>query len=308
MTDSADHGGNTEPPDRRLDLKATLYEVVDRTAVITLNRPHRGNAWTGRLHAEYRQCLNTADRDPRIRVIVVTGSGDKFCVGGDVEALSGHAKRGGYDTGLASATAERSSDDIDESASPVVTPTSLAATASSVHAQFEPEFAYHFGISKPVVAAMNGAAAGIGLALACFADLRFAVPGAKLTTAHGKLALPPEYGLSWLLPRQIGLPRAMDVLLTSRVFTTDEAHAWGLVTELATPEHLLPKTLDFARSLATNVAAGSLAATRHMAYLDLHRGVGASVTESLSRLDTMMGSEDYRKGVSALSERRPPSF
>ncbi len=308
MTDGPDDGEIDETPDPRLDLKVTLYEIVDRTAIITLNRPHRGNAWTGRLHAEYRQCLHMADRDPNVRVIVVTGSGDKFCVGGDAEALRGHAERGGYDTGLAAATAAPSADDHSEPTSTGITPTSLAASAASVDARFRPEFAYHFGISKPVVAALNGAAAGIGLALACFADLRFAVPDAKLTTAHGKLALPPEYGLSWLLPRQIGLPRAMDVLLTSRVFTTDEAHAWGLVTELVTPEQLLSKTLDFCHHLASNVAAGSLTATRHMIYLDLHRGVGESVTESLSRLNAMMGTEDYRKGVSALAERRPPMF
>ncbi len=287
------------------ELKATTYSVVDRTAIVTLSRPHRGNAWTGRMHAEYRHCLQTADEDPSVRAIIVTGAGDKFCVGGDAEALGGHADRGNYDDGLSAATSPGS-----EAHHTVVelSGASLGSTAAGVHSQFAPEFAYHFGVSKPIVAALNGAAAGIGLALACFADLRFATPGVKLTTAHGKLALPPEYGLSWLLPRQIGLPRAMEVLLTSRVFSTDEAHAWGLVTALSPRDQLLDVALDFCRNMAGTVAGASLTATREMVYSDLHRGVGESVVDSLARLDSMMGSPDYRKGVRALAERRPAEF
>ncbi len=304
MTDSADHHTTDSSSASDLELKATTYAVHGRSAVITLNRPHRGNAWTGRLHAEYRQCLRQADRDPTVGAIVVTGAGDKFCVGGDSEALSGHAKRGTYDDGLQAATADEADAQVD------VAPagSALGKQTAQVHAEFAPEFAYHFGVSKPIVAALNGAAAGIGLALACFADLRFAVPGAKLTSAHGKLALPPEYGLSWLLPRQVGLPRALEVLLTSRVFTTEEAHAWGLITELSEPGELLARTLAYCDNLVGSVAAASLASTRHMIYLDLHRGVGESVNDSLTRLNSMMGSEDYRKGVRALRNRQPAEF
>ena len=178
-----------------MDLKSTEYEVTDQLATICLNRPHRGNAWTGRMHTEYRFLLDQADKDAGVRAIIVTGAGDRFCVGGDSKALDGHSKSGSYDAGTAP---------------DLVTPGDPSFEA------FRADFAYHFALSKPVIAAMNGAAAGVGLVLACYADIRFAVPGAKLTTAHGPLNLPAEYGLAWLLPRLIGGARATELLLSSR--------------------------------------------------------------------------------------------
>ncbi len=285
-----------------MELKATSYRIVDRTAVITLDRPHRGNAWTGRLHAEYVHNLEQAEADPEVRVIVVTGAGRAFCVGGDSEALAGHVERGGYDDGLASSESAGTAETPEADGEPT------DPLGGGVHPEFETHFSFHFGLSKPVIAAINGPAAGIGLALACFADLRFAVPGAKLTTAHGKLNLPAEYGLSWLLPRHVGLTRAMDLLLTSRVFLTDEAHELGLINELVPPEELLDRTLAYAADLTATVSAGSLRSTRQQVYLDLHRGIGTSVDESRDRLDQMMREPDYAKGVAALREKRPPEF
>ena len=185
-----------------MELKATRYHLDDGIAVITLNRPHRMNAWTGRMHTEYRWNVMQAENDPAVRVIVVTGEGRGFCVGGDAEALQGHAERGSYDPG---------------------TTPELARPGYGVAPEFDAAFAFHFGLSKPVLAAVNGPAAGVGLALVCFADLRFAAAGARFTTAHGKLNLPAEFGLSWMLPRLVGLTRANDLLLTSRVFTAEEA-------------------------------------------------------------------------------------
>lgn len=285
-----------------MELKATSYRIVDRTAVITLDRPHRGNAWTGRLHAEYVHNLEQAEADPEVRVIVVTGAGRAFCVGGDSEALAGHVERGGYDDGLATSESASTAEAAEADGEPT------DPLGGGVHPEFETHFSFHFGLSKPVIAAINGPAAGIGLALACFADLRFAVPGAKLTTAHGKLNLPAEYGLSWLLPRHVGLTRAMDLLLTSRVFLTDEAHELGLINELVPPEELLDRTLAYAADLTATVSAGSLRSTRQQVYLDLHRGIGTSVDESRDRLDQMMREPDYAKGVAALREKRPPEF
>ncbi len=293
-----------------MELKATTYDLVDRTAVVTLSRPHRGNAWTGRMHAEYVHLVGRAEADPDVRVIVVTGAGSTFCVGGDSEALVGHADRGGYDDGLAAAAQDRSSgsdandknddnDKNDENDGPI---------GGGVHDEFETQMTFHFGLTKPVIAAINGPAAGVGLALACFADLRFARPGAKLTTAHGKLNLPAEFGLSWLLPRHMGLTRAMDLLLTSRVFLTDEAAELGLINQLHPADGLLDATLAYAADLASSVSAGSLRATRQQVYLDQHRGVGTSVDDSRVRLDRMMGEPDYGKGVAALREKRPPEF
>lgn len=239
------------------------------------------------MDTEYRWCLASADADPAARVIVVTGSGPRFCVGGDSKALEGHVERGGYDPGVDS---------------------EVATPGYGVRSEFDHPFACHYGLTKPVIAAVNGAAAGIGLALACFADIRFASPGAKLTTAHGKLGLPPEYGLSWVLPRLVGLGRALDILLTSRVILAEEALAWGLVNQIHPADSLLDAALEHAADLATSVGAGSLAATRAMVYADLHRDIGTSVVESMERLNEMMGTDEYRHGVRALVEKRPPDF
>jgi enoyl-CoA hydratase/carnithine racemase len=268
-----------------MDLKATRYGIADGVATITLSRPQRMNAWTGRMHTEYRWCLARADGDPAAGVIVVTGAGRGFCVGGDAEALQGHARKGGYDPG---------------------TPDELARPGYGTQAEFDASFAYHFGLSKPVIAAMNGPAAGVGLALACFADLRFAASGARFTTAHGKLNLPAEYGLSWLLPRMIGLTRANELLLSSRVFVAEEALTLGLVNQVFPAEMLLTETYAYARNLLRTVSPASLRQTRWQIYRDLHRDVAASVVDSEELLQDMMRHNDYREGVAAFLEGRQP--
>ncbi len=270
-----------------MELKATSYQVVGRVGLVTLDRPDRGNAWTGRMDTEYRWCIEQSEQDDAVRVIVVNGAGKRFCVGGDSQALEGHVERGGYDRGLA-----------DEQANP----------GYGLHPDFDQPFASQFGLSKPVIAAVHGAAAGIGLSLVAFCDLRFATPGTKFTAAHGKLGLPAEYGLSWILPKIVGTTRAMELLLTSRVFLADEAHEIGFLNDVFPEDELLPRVLAYAEELASSVAPGSLRETRRQVYLDMHRPVGDSIVESLRLLNEMMSSDEYRQGVKALVEKRPPGY
>jgi enoyl-CoA hydratase/carnithine racemase len=270
-----------------MELKATRYDVANGIGTITLSRPERMNAWTGRMHAEYRALLVRADEDVSVRAIVVTGAGRGFCVGGDSQALQGHAQRGGYDPG---------------------TPKDMAEPGLAGDAVFQASFAYHFALRKPIVAAINGPAAGVGLALACFTDLRFAVPGAKLTTAHGKLNLPAEYGLSWILPRVMGLTRANDLLLTSRVFSTDEGHALGLINGLFSPEVLLDSVYDYVERMIATVSPNALRQTRWQIYRDLHRGAAAAVEDSERLIEEMMTEQDYAEGVAAFLEKRSPRW
>ena len=271
-----------------MELKNTEYDVdTQGVAMIWLNRPQRMNAWTGRLHTEYRYLLKRANDDDAVRAIVVTGRGKGFCVGGDSQALSGHADRGAYDPGI---------------------PADIAKPGYGTDANFDASFAYHFGLNKPVIAAMNGPAAGVGLALACFADLRFAVPGVKFTTAHGKLNLPAEYGLSWMLPKIVGLGRANDLLLTSRVFTSDEALQLGFVNQIFEPADLVQQTLAYAHQLVASVSPNSLRQTRWQVYKDLHRDVASSVTESERLIEDMAKEDDFKEGIAALVEKRPPDW
>lgn len=271
-----------------MELKNTEYEVDSQgVAIIWLNRPHRMNAWTGHLHTEYRHLLERANSDTAVRAIVVTGRGRGFCVGGDSEALSGHADRGGYDAGISA---------------------DIAKPGYGTDEHFDASFAYHFGLDKPVIAAMNGPAAGVGLALACFADLRFAVPDVKFTTAHGKLNLPAEYGLSWMLPKIVGLGRANDLLLTSRVFTSDEALTLGFVNQIFEPAELVAQTVAYAHQLIASVSPNSLRQTRWQIYKDLHRDVASAVIESERLIEDMAMEEDFKEGIAALVEKRPPDW
>lgn len=267
------------------ELKATTYAVHDAVATITLHRPHRLNAWTGRMHTEYRALLARAEDDATVRVIVVTGAGKGFCAGADAAALEGHVAKGGYDPGIRQ---------------------QLARPGYGVRPEFDHPFAFHFGLTKPTIAAINGPAAGIGLVLACFCDLRFAATGAKLTTSHGKLNLPAEAGMSWLLPRIVGLGRANDLLYTSRVILAEEAERIGLVNAVVEPDRLLDHTYAYARELAATVSPRSLRETKRQVYTDLHRDIGSSVEESDELIRAMMKEPAFAEGVRAYLERRPP--
>jgi enoyl-CoA hydratase/carnithine racemase len=275
-----------------VELKAVRYEVADRVARLTLDRPDRGNAWTGRMHLEYRWAMTRAEADPEVRVVVVTGAEHPdgrtaFCVGADSKALSGHVDKGGYDDGLRGS----------EPPMPEVDPA------------FAADFAFQLGMRTPIVAVVNGAAAGVGLVIACFADVRFAVQGAKLTTAAPKLGFPAEYGLSWLLPRLVGAGRAADWLLSGRVFLTDEAAEVGLFSAVLPPAELAAHAEAYVRTLARHVSPASVAATKAQLWGDLlHHDPAASVRASMALLRDMATGPDFVEGSRALSERRLPEF
>lgn len=270
-----------------MELRAVRYEVADRVATVTLDRPHRLNAWTGRMHTEYRWALAQAEADPAVRVVVVTGAGRGFCAGADATALEKHVEAGGYDDGVREP---------------------LAEPGYGVRAEFDHAFAFHYGMAKPVIAAINGPAAGVGLVLACYCDLRFAAAGAKLTTSAPRLGLPAEFGLSWVLPRLVGVGHAADLLLSSRVVLAEEAATMGLVNGVLPADELLPHVYGYAGRLATEVSPASLRVTKHQLYGDLHGDVGSSVERSAGLIDRMMGEADYAEGVRAYVEKRPPRF
>ena len=270
-----------------MDLHVVRYEVSDRVATVTLDRPERLNAWTGRMQTEYRWCLAQAEADPAVRVVVVTGAGRGFCAGADFRALERNVAAGGYDDGVRE---------------------ELATPGYGVRSEFDHAFAFHYGMATPVIAAVNGPAAGVGLVLACYCDLRFAAAGAKLTTSAPRLGLPAEFGLSWVLPRLVGLGHATDMLLSSRVVLAEEAAAMGLVNRVLPPAELLPATYDYARALAHDVSPASLRETKRQIYGDLHGDVGSAVERSVTLTDEMMGGADYAEGVRAWTERRNPAF
>ena len=274
-----------------MERKVTLYEVDRGVALVTLNRPDRLNAWTARMELEYRASLAEADDDPDVRVVVVTGAGRGFCAGADTKALTGIVETGKYGSGTSS-----------EAEDPV------PFAGHGVRKDFEHGFSYPYGLRKPLIAAINGPAAGVGFVLACFADLRFAAAGAKLTTSFGRLGLPAEHGVSWALSRMIGTARAADLLFSSRVVLAEEAERMGLVNAVLPQEELLPHTLDYAQRIAAEISPWSLQALKRQLYADQLRGLDEAATDAEQLMTESFGSPDFKEGVAALTEKRPPNF
>lgn len=272
-----------------MERDALSYDVVRGSAddpgvaLITLNRPDRLNAWTARMGHEYRDALAEAEAAGDVRVVVVTGAGRGFCAGADTSALTGIAG-----TGLRG--------DVS------------AAGAGGASGDFDHAFSFPLGLSKPLIAAVNGPAAGVGFVLACFADIRFAAAGAKFTTSFGRLGLPAEHGISWLLPRIVGVARAADLLFSSRVVLAEEAHAMGLVNAVVAPEELVGFTLDYASRIATEISPSSLRAMKGQLYADLLRPLHEAATDAEERMLGAFASADFAEGVAALAEKRPARF
>ena len=176
--------------------------------------------------------------------------------------------------------------------------------------EFDHDFSFHFGLPYALIAAVNGAAAGVGLAVALFCDLRFISAGAKITTAAPKLGLPAEYGMSWLLPRLVGLTRANDLLLSGRAVTGEETAEWGLWNGvLEDGDATLAAARRYAADLATSVGPNALRTTKRQIYDDLLRhDVGAALLDARRLLGEAMTSAEYREGIAAFRERRPPAF
>jgi enoyl-CoA hydratase/carnithine racemase len=269
------------------EFSAIRWSIDDRVATVWLHRPHRHNAWTGTMHAEYRQVMADLEHRPDVRAVVVTGTPPAFCVGGDSKALESHGERGGYDSGLPAEPATPGGGD-----------------------RLDADFVWQLGYRVPIIAAVNGACAGVGLALALWCDLRFVAADAKLTTAAAKLGLPAEYGMSWILPRLVGVTRANDLLLSSRVVTGAATADWGLWNGVeADGAATLSAAQTYGRLLADTTGPDAVTTTKRQLTADLLRlDPAASIADSLHLLDQAMGTAEYREGVAALTQKRPPAF
>lgn len=249
-----------------------LYEARDGVAVLTLNRPDRLNAWTNEMQERFHDLLEEAAADPEVRVIVATGAGRGFCAGFDMDGLKGIGEGG-----------------------KLPSRTSRPAT-------------YPISIPKPVIAAINGACAGIGLSVALACDMRFAAAGAKITTAFSRRGLVAEHGMSWILPRLVGPGRAADLLFSGRVVLAEEAHEMGLVDRLYPPDALLAETLAYARDLAVNSSPTSMATMKWQIWRHLGLEFGPALDESNALMLASFGKPDLAEGVSSFLERRAPRF
>ena len=262
-----------------------LYSITDGVATIILNRAQRRNAVTQVMQEQYFDALERADADPAVRAILVTGAGDRaFSVGADMQGLQQITQ-----------SANPGGDDVEDA---------MFGKEQRSTAQIQA-----LRIRKPIVCAINGSAAGIGLVFALMADVRFVARGAKLTTAFAKRGLVAEHGCSWLLPRVVGVARALDLLLSSRIVRGAEAKELGLANFLCEDSAATKAAAHaYACDLAANVSPASMAAIKRQVYEHADSTLQAAYDESSALMLSSFAHPDFTEGVESFVERRQARY
>ena len=273
-----------------MHFQEVIYSVEQGVAVVTLNRPDRLNAMTLTMAGEVRAAMQHASDDDEVRVIVLTGAGRGFCAGADAARLQGRG------SGIAVE---------EEKALPF---TGAIEGGLDLPQAFAAKYAWIATVPKPVIAAVNGPAVGVGMVLPMFADIRFASDTARFGTAFSKRGLVPEYGLGWLLPRLIQPSKAFDLLYTARLVDADEAIDMGLVDKVFPTNELLPAAMDYARGLATAVSPRSNRVVKRMVYQGLDQGFGSAMEQCLADMADAQKSDDFKEGIAAWKDKRVPIF
>lgn len=271
-------------------FQEVIYSVEQGVAVVTLNRPDRLNAMTLIMAGEIRAAMQQASDDDEVRVIVLTGAGRGFCAGADAARLQGRV------SGIAVE---------EEEALPF---TGAIEGGLDLPQAFAAKYAWIATVPKPVIAAVNGPAVGVGMVLPMFADIRFASDTARFGTAFSKRGLVPEYGLGWLLPRLIQPSKAFDLLYTARLVDADEAVDMGLVDKVFPTNELLPAAMDYARELATAVSPRSNRVVKRMVYQGLDQGFDSAMEQCLADMADAQKSDDFKEGIAAWKDKRVPIF
>jgi enoyl-CoA hydratase/carnithine racemase len=261
-------------------MSECLYEVVEPgIGLITFNRPDRLNAWTGRMGNEYFEAIDKAVADKHVRVIVVTGAGKGYCAGADMGTLQ---------------------------AIPTTAPAAGDSQDSNIlDGRMQDEITR---ISKPVIAAINGAAAGLGMVQALMCDIRFAADTAKFTSAFSKRGLIGEYGMSWVLPRLVGQATALDIMFSSRVIMADEALRMGMVNSVVPAADLMSTVMTYASDLAMNVSPSSMSVMKRQVYGDFEKDVSTASKDALVLMRESFTRPDFKEGVQSFLEKRQAEF
>jgi enoyl-CoA hydratase/carnithine racemase len=264
-----------------------LYRISGRVATITLNRPDKLNAWTRNMEQEVRAAMQEAAADDGVRAIVLTGAGRGFCAGADMSLLQGV---------------------LDKRVHPLPDTTAGSANGDAARADFARQYSYFPAIPKPVIAAVNGPAVGLGLVIAMFCDLRFASEEAKFGTAFARRGLIAEYGLAWLLPRVVGHANAMDMLLSARVFGAQEALRMGLVNQVFGAAEFPERVAAYANSLAEEVSPRSMKVIKRQVYDAMFQTLGQALDTATEEMRASLQCEDFREGVAHFVEKRAARF
>jgi enoyl-CoA hydratase/carnithine racemase len=267
-----------------------IYDVAGRIATITLNRPDRLNAWTAKMGDEVRDAMYAAEADETVRAIILTGAGRGFCAGADMSLLSGIAADGDVDP--AHALAHHTTNEKREGIAP----------------DFQRKYSYFPSLTKPVIAAVNGPAVGLGFIISLYCDLRFASETGRFGTAFARRGLIAEYGVAWMLPRLIGAQNALDLLLSARIIDSREAFAMGLVSRVFEADTFIAGVQAYARELAENVSPRSMAVIKRQVYNGFFQSLEQATIAAEQDMIESLKSEDFREGVAHFMEKRMPAF
>lgn len=277
------------------DYPDILYEVKDRIATITLNRPERLNAYTGTMAESIKRAMAAATNDTNVRVIVLTGAGRGFCAGADMEVLTGIQAR------------PPASEDMKDGSFDSHFESDLGPDLSVDFADAE-RFGYFARTKKPIIAAINGPIAGIGLVMVLYADMRFAADKAVFTTAFAQRGLIAEHGISWLLPRLVGQANALDLLLSARKIGAEEARALGLVNKVFAQENFADNVMAYARLLADTVSPRSMAVMKAQVWKANFQDFNESLATADKEMKTSLAHSEFKEGVAHFLEKRAPKF
>ena len=256
------------------------FEIADSIATVTLNRPDKLNAWTEIMEGEVRAAMLAADKDENVRAIILTGEGRGFCAGADMSLLQNVVEQG---------TGHRVAQD-------------------HITGDFAQKYSYFPALSKPVIAAINGPVVGLGLVITLYCDLRFASDSAKFSTTFARRGLIAEYGIAWMLPRIVGLPNALDLLLTARVIDAAEALRMGLVNQVFAQDTFHAKVRDYVRELVTLSSPRSLRVMKQQIYQGLSQSLAEASQLAERELLKSLECEDFKEGVAHFREKRAPHF
>jgi enoyl-CoA hydratase/carnithine racemase len=263
------------------------YEVEEPFATLSLNRPERLNAWTPRMGQEIRHALASAEKDARVVVVILTGEGRGFCSGADLRALDALSQG----QALGEDGASQAADPGDPSM-----------------ASFRGTFSYPLSIPKPILGAINGPCVGLGLPIALSCDIRFASERATFSTAFARRGLIAEWGISWMLPRVVGLGHAQDLLLSARTIDAAEAARIGLVNRVVPHDDLLRVAREYAADIAENCSPRSLAVIKREVLEHLSVPLERAEQEAGKYMFESFGEADFREAIGAFMEKRRPNF
>ncbi|MCK9518677.1 MAG: enoyl-CoA hydratase [Dehalococcoidia bacterium] len=267
-----------------MEYQDIIYEVEDATAVITLNRPEKLNAWTSTMERELRDAFKRTDADQGVRSVILTGAGRGFCAGADMGLLNTIADAGGQD--------ERA----------------VEPESGGIEDNYRQTFTFPLTTRKPLIAAVNGPAAGLGLIISLYCDMRFASDRARFGTAFAPLGLVAEHGVSWTLPRAVGIGNALDLLYSGRVVGADEALQMGLVQRVYPHDELLTQTKEYTAYLARRSSPQAMRVMKKLVWDAQFQDLAGATKAANAAMAQSVASPDFKEGLNAFAEKRDPRY